>query len=82
MNFPPKRILRMEIVRDPSEGQACIKIPRQIHPKEVTFRDLLTPRILSDEEPAGGRLSVFYKCGYHCVYHRSSTKWKSNSVKV
>ena len=38
-----------EIVWDSSEGQAHIQALRWIHPKEITFRELLTHRILTDD---------------------------------
>ncbi len=71
-----------EILWDVSAGQAAIRGLRHVHPKKITFRDSIYPRVLTDDEPIRGIDPPPYKFAYHRYKARSGYDTRAGIMRV
>ncbi len=71
-----------EILWDQSSGQAMPRDLKWIHPKKLTFWDSLTPRVLTEEEPAHGVDLQPFKWIYHRHKARSGYDTRAGIMRT
>lgn len=71
-----------EILWDVSSGQALPHSLRWVHPRRVSFATSLTPRVLTEAEPARGEDLAPFKWVYHRYKARSGYDTRAGIMRV
>lgn len=72
----------LEILWDNSSGQSAPYNLRWVHPKMVTFATSMTPRVLTEEDPARGEDLTPFKWIYHRYKARSGYDTRAGIMRV
>jgi phage gp29-like protein len=82
LNTLAKGYSMMEIIREAS-GKGCPhRALRWVHPKKITFRETLTPKILTEEEPVRGIEPPPCKFVHHRCRARSGYDTRAGIMQV
>ena len=78
----PKGFSAMEILWEAGATEARIRGLRWVHPKNITFRDSVTPRVLTDDDPVRGVELPPFKFIYHRYKARSGYDTRGGLMRV